>query len=296
MGLRLKADLMLLACAVVWGFAFLFQKTAMQHIGPLLFIVARSVLALLVLVPLAWREWRRRGAEVDTRRLLRLSALAGVLFFGGAVLQQVGIVTATVTNTGFLTALYVVLTPFVAWLVYRRLPTFWVWVGVGLAAVGTWLLSGGGIGAEFAKGDGLVALSAVFWAVYVVVVGLAAEMRVATVFTALQFVVVALLALVGVGLFEEVSMTGLWRATPDLLFVGVLSSALMFTLFAAAMQNTQATETAVIASLEAVFAALAAWWFLGERLGGLGWAGAGLLFLATLVVHLPPWRRGPSAH
>jgi drug/metabolite transporter (DMT)-like permease len=287
MGLRIKADLMLLACAVVWGFAFLFQKTAMEHIGPLAFIAARSILALMVLGPLAWREWQRRRTAVDRSQLIKWSVLAGLAFFGGAVFQQVGIVTASVTNTGFLTALYVVLTPLIAWLLCRRRPTFWVWIGVGLGATGTWLLGGGRALEGFGFGDAMVAISAVFWAFYVVVVGLASSLRVATTFTAIQFLVVAGLALIGVVLFEDVTMMGLWRAGPDLFFVGVLSSALMFTLFAAAMQQTEATETAVIASLESLFAALAAWLFLNERLQPLGWVGATFLLVATVVVHLP---------
>jgi drug/metabolite transporter (DMT)-like permease len=98
---------------------------------------------------------------------------------------------------------------------------------------------------------------------------------------------VALLAGAGVLLGEPVSWVGLWRAAPDLLFVGVLSSALMFTLFSAAMRVVPATETAVIASLEALFAAAAAWVLLGERLSALGWVGAVLMIVATLVVHLP---------
>lgn len=141
--------------------------------------------------------------------------------------------------------------------------------------------------AAFTAGDGLVAVSALFWAVYVVIVGLAAGEGKPSAFNAIQFVVVAVLALVGVVMGEPVSGPGLWRAVPDLLFVGVLSSALMFTLFSAAMRVVPATETAVIASLEALFAAAAAWALLGERLPPMGWLGAGLMIAATLVVHLP---------
>jgi drug/metabolite transporter (DMT)-like permease len=283
---RIRADLMLLACAAVWGFAFLFQKRAMEHIGPMLFVAVRSVLAMAVLVPLAWREWRAVPRGKDQRRLLKMSLWAGLMFFGGAWFQQVGIITATVTNSGFLTSLYVVLTPFVAWAVHQRTPTRWVWLAVALSAVGTWLLGGGAL-SGFSQGDVLVAISAVFWAVYVVVVGLGSSEAMPSTFTAIQFLVVAILGGTGVVVSEEVDLHALWRAAPDLAFVGLLSSALMFTLFSAAMQFTQPTETAVIVSLEAVFAALAAWLFLNERLPTLGWFGAVLLITATIVVHLP---------
>jgi drug/metabolite transporter (DMT)-like permease len=275
----------------VWGFAFLFQKTAMEHIGPLLFVAARSVLAIAILAPLALREWRAAGPDWNPKRLLSSSVLAGLAFFGGALFQQIGIVTASVTNAGFLTSLYVVLTPFVAWVMHRRTPTAWVWVAVGLSAVGTWLLGGGTLSA-FSQGDMLVAISAIFWAVYVVLVGVGSSEGMPSAFTALQFVVVGVLGALGTGWFEEVNAAGLWKALPDLLFVGVLSSALMFTLFSAAMRSTQATETAVIVSTESLFAALAAWLFLKERLPPLGWLGAVLLIVATLVVHLP--QRSPK--
>jgi drug/metabolite transporter (DMT)-like permease len=287
---RMRANWLLVACAAVWGVAFYFQKRAMEHIGPLLFIVARSVLAMAVLAPLAWREWRAERSGRPQTRLLKMSGLAGLAFFGGALFQQAGIVTASVTNSGFLTSLYVVITPFVAWAVHGRRPGFWVWPAVGLSMVGTWLLGGGTL-ALFTWGDWLVAISAVFWAVYVVVVGLGSSEGKPSAFTALQFVVVAVLGLVGVGLREEVDGAALWRALPDLLFVGVLSSALMFTLFAAAMKATRATETAIIVSTESLFAALAAWWWLDERLPPLGWLGAMLLVAATLVVQLPWWSK-----
>jgi drug/metabolite transporter (DMT)-like permease len=216
-----------------------------------------------------------------------LSVLAGLLFFAGMGLQQMGIVHATVTHTGFLTSLYVVLTPVAVWVILGRAPSFWVWMGVLLAGGGTWLL-GGGKGLEgFGLGEALVAVSALFWAVYVVVVGLAAGVRAAMVFTWLQFLVAGVLALIAALILESLTWVGLVAAMPDLLFVGVLSSALMFTLFAAAMEHTGPTETAVIASLEAIFAGLAAWWLLGEMLGILGWIGAAMLVLATLVVHIP---------
>ena len=191
----------------------------MEHIGPLMFVAARSFLAIGVLAPLALREWRKSVPGWSPRRLLKLSFWTGLAFFGGALFQQTGIVTASVTNSSFLTSLYVVMTPFMAWVVHRRVPTGWVWVAVALSAVGTWLLGGGTLSA-FSKGDVLVAISAVFWAAYVVLVGMGSGEGMPSAFTALQFVVVGLLGLLGTGLFEQTTLAGLWRATPDLLFVG----------------------------------------------------------------------------
>lgn len=283
---RLRADLVLLACAAIWGFAFLFQKSAMQHVGPLLFIAARSFVACVALAPLAARE-RRRPSVPGWRAIGTVALAAGVAFFLGAAFQQVGLVTATVTNTGFLTALYVVFTPMVSWVLMGRVPQPLVWLAVAISFVGTWLLGGGGI-ASFSRGDLLVAVSAMFWALHVVLLGRAARLDTPMSFTALQFAVVGALALTGALMFEEVRLAGLAAAALEIGYVGLLSSALTFTLFAMALRWTQPTEAAIIVSTETLFAAFGAWLMLGESLPLVGWLGAGAILFATLLVQLSP--------
>ncbi len=283
---RLRANLVLLACASVWGLAFICQKRAMTHIGPFLFIALRAGLACLVLAPLAWREGRALGGIARPAEFVRMSLLAGLAFFGGAALQQCGLVTATVTNAGFLTALYVVATPFLAWLLMRQRPGRRVWVAAGLSFFGTWLLGGGSLTA-LSRGDVWVALSAVLWALHVVLVGLAAREGLAAAFTAAQFVVVAALAGGAVLVWEPVDLAAIGRAMPDVVYVGVLASALTFTLLAVALRATKPAEAAVILSTESLFAAFGAFLILGERLHTVGWLGAAAIFAATLIVHLP---------
>lgn len=286
---RLSADLALLFAALVWGIAFLFQKSAMSDIGPLTFIAARAGVATLVLLPLALREGRQKEESAPSG-FWNIGIISGSAFFIAAYLQQAGIVTATVTNTGFLTALYVVITPFMAWAFARRRPSMIVWPAVLLSAVGTWLLGGGALSA-FSSGDGLVALSALFWAAHVVIVGQAARHTRPVAFTALQFLVVALLAAVGAAYLESPTIAGLLAAKSSILYVGVLSSALTFTLLTIALQYTPPSEAAVIVSLETVFAAIAAYWFLGERLPPIAWIGAALIMAATLVIQLGGGKR-----
>jgi drug/metabolite transporter (DMT)-like permease len=270
---RLHADLVLLFAAAVWGVAFVFQKSAMDHIGPLTFVAARSMLAALALAPLAVREHAR--SDVSLRPGFWLIAFGGgAAFFIAAVLQQAGITTATVTNTGFLTALYVVITPFIVWGWSGKAPSPPVWPAVAFSALGTCLLGGGSLGA-FSAGDALVAASAFFWA-YARPIG----------FTALQFAWVAAFAVLGTMLLETVSIGDLQRAAIDIAYVGLLSSALTFTLLTMAMQHTPPAEAAIIVSTETVFAALAAYLLLGERLAPNGWAGAALILIATLLVQL----------
>lgn len=283
---RIHADLLLVAAAVVWGVAFVFQKTAMDHIGPLLFIAARSTVATLALAPLALREVRRAPDQAP-RGLASIAVLGGVMFFIGAALQQVGLITATATNAGFLTALYVVITPFLVWMAMRRRPAAAVWPAVLMSFVGVWLLGGGTLG-NFARGDLLIAVSATFWAAHVVVVAQAARHALPVTFSAIQFAVVAALGLAGALLLEPISLGALAAAWQEIAYVGLLSSALTFTLLAIALKHTPPSEAAIIVSSETLFAALAAYLLLGERLSLVAWCGAGLILTAVLLVQAGP--------
>jgi drug/metabolite transporter (DMT)-like permease len=281
---RLNADIALLMAAALWGVAFLFQKSAMAHIGPLAYIAARGLVAALALAPLALREHRRAPLPAG-RGFWSIALAGGLFFFIAAWLQQAGLVTATVTNTSFLTALYVVITPFVAWGWSGKVPGPAVWPAVALSAVGTWLLGGGSLGA-FSAGDGLVAVSAVFWAVHVVITGRASPFGRPIGFTAVQFAAVAALAASGSALLETTTAEGLAAAAVDIAYVGLLSSALCFTILTVALQYAPPSEAAVIVSMETVFAALAAYLVLGERLSAIGWTGAALILLAVLLLQL----------
>jgi drug/metabolite transporter (DMT)-like permease len=289
---RLRADALLLLAALIWGVAFVFQKSAMAHIGPFTMVAGRTTIAVIVLAPLAW--WAlRREPEGTLRRSLAMGAKGGVFFFLGAIFQQVGLVTTSVTNTGFITGLYVILTPFLIWVVRGQRPGGFVAIAAVISFVGTWLLGGGSFDG-FARGDMWVAVSAVFWAAHVIVTADAARAGPAAVFTLLQFAVVAVLGWIGAMLFETITVDGLWRGAAELAYVGLLSSALTFLLLTVALKHTTAPEAAILVSTEMVFAALAAYLLAGERLGPIGLVGAGLILAATALVQLGPvWlRRG----
>jgi drug/metabolite transporter (DMT)-like permease len=283
---RTKAAWLLLIAAALWGFAFLFQKSAMSHVGPLTFIGARGVVASLVLAPLAWWEARRQP-DSGGAGLLRWSLAGGVAFILAAGLQQAGLQTASVTNSDFLTALYVVLTPLIAWGVSRKPPAGFVWIAVALSALGTWLL-GGGTFSSFSSGDGQVAASAFFWAAHVVITGRASRAGRPLSFTLIGFVMVGVVGCLAALLFEAPSSAGLAAAALDIGYVAVLSSAVAFVLLILALQQLPAAEAAIIASTETVFAAAAAHVLLGERLPALGWAGALLILLASVLVQVVP--------
>jgi drug/metabolite transporter (DMT)-like permease len=194
---RSQANLLLLAVAVIWGSAFVAQAEGMAGVGPLTFTGIRFLLGTAIVLPLAWREWQllaARGARPLPADALGVSAL-GVLLMLGAALQQIGIASTTVTNAGFLTALYVPLVPLLAWLILRTRPHWSVWPTSLGCLVGTWLLSGA---QQFDPlvGDAWVIASTVFWALHVLFVGRIAD-RIAAPFLVAcgQFLVCGLISL-----------------------------------------------------------------------------------------------------
>lgn len=276
---RWTGDILVLLAAIIWGVSFYFQKAAMDHVGPLLFLGLRAVIAAICLAPFAWREARHDPG------VLRIAVLGGGTFFIAAAIQQTGMVEATVTNTGFLTALYVVVTPFVVWLCQRRSPPSTIWVGAALAFAGTWLLSGGSY-AAFTPGDWLVALSSVFWSTFIVITGISAKYQAPMTYTGAQFVVVAILALGSAAAFEPISFGAIRAAIIPIAYVGLLASALVYAVLAVAMRRVPASRAAILLSTETIFSAAAGAVMLGERLPVIGWAGAALMLAAVLVVQL----------
>lgn len=285
---RIQADFLLLFAAALWGVAFYFQKDAMTSIGPWTFIAGRSLLAVLVLAPLAFFEHRKSGARALPPGLGPISVVCGFAFLAAAFLQQEGLKTASVTNTGFLTSLYVVLTPLVAWVWSRVVPPRIVWPAIGLSFAGTWLLGGGTIGGS-GPGEFLVMGSAVFWATHCVITGRASHYQRPLTYTALQFAVVGSVAAVAAIAVESPTLEGLRSAAVPILFVGLVSTALTYTIFTIAIRHTTPPEAAVILSAESLFAASAGALMLGERLSAISWLGAGLMIAAVLLVQVWPW-------
>ncbi len=284
---RIHADLLLLLAAVIWGTAFYFQKTAMDKVGPFLFVAARCTVAALTLTPLAAIE-AHRAARDWPPRLSLIAITAAVAFFCAAGLQQVGMITATVTNAGFLTSLYVIATPVLSWIFFGTLPGPYVWPAVGMACAGTWMLGGGTLGG-FSSGDWLIAASAVFWAGHMLITSQSAPYARPIAFTALQLSIVAILALTAAIITSEpITVAGLAGAAGAIAFVGVLSTGLNFTLLAVALKYTPPAEAAILVSMETLFAAAAGALLLGERLSFVGWVGAAAMFSATLLVQAGP--------
>ena len=277
----LKADLLLLLTALIWGSAFVAQRTGMEAMGPLLFTAARFALGALVLLPLVLL---REG--LPDRATLRAGAVLGAVLFAGAALQQAGLVETTAGKAGFITGLYVVMVPLLGLALGQRAGVA-IWVGAGLAVAGLWLVSVTGP-LRLAPGDGTVLAGALFWALHVVLVGRFAARLPPLALALVQFVACAVLALAAAVALEPVAPHQLVDGGWALLYAGVLSVGLGFTFQVVAQRDALASHAAILLSLEAVFAALAGWLFLDEVLTARQLYGCGLMLAGMLLAQLAP--------
>lgn len=285
---RLRADFLLLLTAIIWGTAFIAQKDANQSMGPVLFVGARFLLSALMLLPLAIYETKKYESILSRKDLMQ-ACLIGLCLFSGAVLQQIGLVTTTATNGGFLTALYVVMVPFIVWLLTRQRPRSIVMLACVIAIIGAWLLADSDQAKTWTLGDLLVVLADVAWALAITLIAIFLQRSNRPFFLSfIQYAVTAVLALIGGLIFEPVVMPGIVSAVPAILYAGLLSGGVAYTLQIIAQRHTPAPEAALIMSLESVFAALAGALLLSERLTPWGAAGCALILLGVLIVELGP--------
>lgn len=292
----LRADILCLVTALIWGFAFVAQRMGMDHIGPMAFNGIRFALGAMVLAPLALRSLRYpppapflSGAKDGFPWLGGL--LAGSVLFAGATLQQVGMLYTTAGKAGFITGLYVVLVPLLGLFLGQKAARGDV-IGAVAAAVGLYFLS---VTEDFslAPGDGLELVGAVFWAGHVLIIGWLSPRTRALPLALAQYAVCSVLSLAAAVVFEETAWAGVIGAGWAIFYGGVLSVGVAYTLQVVAQRDANPTHAAVLLSFETVFAAVGGALFLDESLGGRGLFGCCLMFAGILAAQL--WPRKPAS-
>lgn len=291
---RIVAVLLLILCTMIWGLAFSAQKSAMATMGPLTFAAVRLLLGGIVVLPLALLEYRRKAAAGTgmTRRSWWLTGIVTAVFFIGSWLQQAGLAHTTVTNAGFITALYVLFVPLIAFVVARTRPHPALYAAVPMALIGIFYLNGGRFD-QFNYGDLLILFCAVFWGGHVYWLGIVSrESGQPFVVSAATFLGGGIASLILALILETPSLEGIAAGWVPILYVGIVSTAIAFTLQAIAQQYVPPANAAIILSAESLFAALGGAILLGERLPAIGYAGAALIFLAILLVEaMPIWQQ-----
>lgn len=298
---RTRANLLLTLTAAIWGLGFVAQRLGADHMGAMSFNSLRFAIGAVSLLPLIWwlshrrRRTRARVAaypeppagELPVPPARPVTApwvgglVLGVVIFTAATLQQVGIATTTAGKAGFITGLYIVLVPVLGLALGHR-ATPLIWVGLGLALPGLWLLSMTS-DLSIGQGDLLVLASAFFWAVHILVIDHYIRTVDALQLSAVQFGACALLSLGGALIVEDVPFSGLGPALGAVLYGGLLAVGVAYTLQVVAQQHAKASHAAMLLSLESVFGALGGWLILGETMSGRMLLGCALMMAGILV-------------
>jgi drug/metabolite transporter (DMT)-like permease len=286
----LKSDALLLLTSAIWGFAFVAQRIGMDYVGPFTFNGVRFALGSLVLLPLILRNGIRKNAlrknmsPAGTKTLIFGGGLLGIILFSAASFQQVGLVYTTAGNAGFITGLYVVIVPILG-LFWGQYPNAGTWIGCLLAVIGLYFLS---VTEELTMsfGDMLELVGAFLWAVQILIVGWLSPKIDPLKLALAEFSACSLLSLATAFIFEEIVSNALFQATIPILYGGVLSVGVAFTLQVIAQQNAHPAHAAILFSLESVFAAFGGWLILNETISFRGLIGCTLMLSGMLLSQL----------
>lgn len=287
---RIQANILLLSITTIWGGGFVAQALAMEHLGPFTFVGIRFLVGALVVLPFALRDLRLSQASETTHGHQDYLSIAflGLLLLAGAACQQIGILTTTVTNAGFLTTLYVPLVPVLACIILRQAPHWLIWPASLGCMLGTWLLTGAQ-GVSINMGDLWVIAGSLFWALHVLFVGrVAARIGRSFLVAAGQFLVCGAASLLWGLITEEVSLPAIYAARLSIVYAGVLAVGVAFTGQVIGQRYAHAADAAIIMSAEMLFAALFGYLMMGDRLSTLGMIGGGLILFCIIAVQLYP--------
>jgi len=287
----LKADLLLTTTALIWGLAFVAQRVGADHVGPFVFNGVRFALGACALLPLAARSDKAMGPAPGMHVRPMLGYLcAGLVLTLGASLQQIGLQYTTAGKAGFITCLYVILVPLFAIFWGRRTP-LGTWIGAVVAVAGMYLLS---VTEDFSvnQGDLLEFIGAFFWAGHVLVASWFAPRMNPIRLAVGQYTVCSVVSLcIAVASGESFALAGLWAAAVPILYGGLFSVGVAYTLQLVAQRDANPSHAAIILSMESVFAALAGWVLIGEILTTRGLVGCALMLAGMLLSELWPMLR-----
>ena len=287
----IKADGLLLLAAVIWGFAFVAQRLGMDHMGPFTFNGVRFLLGSVSILPLlVSRHWGQKSvpyvkaASPSSLETIRWGVVVGVFLYGGASLQQVGLVYTTAGKAGFITGLYVVFVPLLG-LFWGVRPDPGTWVGAALAAAGLYLLS---VTESFtiSPGDLLVLTGALFWACHVLLIGWLTRRHKALLISLVQFLTCAILSLITAIMTESITLESIKKTSIPLFYGGFISVGIAYTLQVVAQRHAPPAHAAILLSLESFFAAVGGWLILGETLSFRAMTGCALMMAAMLAAQL----------
>jgi drug/metabolite transporter (DMT)-like permease len=286
---QMKSNLLLLLTAVIWGFAFVAQRAAMEFIGPFTFNTARFTLGSLSLIPLLLINQKKKfGKEkflpLSDKKLLYGGLAAGTVLFLGATFQQGGLVYTDAGKAGFITGFYIILVPILGLFVKQK-TSLLTWIGATVAILGLYFLS---VNETFDVniGDILVLIGAFFWAIQILVIGFYSNKVDPFQLAFTQFVVCAGFSFIAALIAEKIILQNILNASLPILYAGIFSVGIAFTIQVVAQRDAHPANAAIIMSLEAVFAVLGGWMILNESIPIRGIIGCLLMLIGMILSQL----------
>ncbi len=295
MNTGVKSTFYLVLCAMIWGTGFVAQRAGMESMSPFYFSAFRMLVGALALLPIAYVTQRFQNKEdsaketttssKEKKSFLQAGLVCGIVIFFAGNFQQIGLVSVGAGKAAFITTLYIVLVP-VLGLFLRHKTRVFHWVGVVLGTAGLYFLS---ITQEFsiAPGDAIILIGALFWAIHILCMNHYAPRFNVAKLVSMQFFIAGVPTMVVALLTEEINYSGFLTALPGILYLGIMSTAIAFTLQALGQKKANPTVASIILSTEALFGALGGYLILGEVLTTREIIGCVLMFGAVIITQLP---------
>ena len=278
-------------CTFIWGTTFIAQDTGMDKIGPLTFNATRFFVGFLSIIPLALLfEKKKITKEINNNKQLFYKMLfwVGLFLFLGTYLQQAALLYTDVANAAFFTIFYVPMVPIILFFFYSKSIHWSIWPSALFCIFGVYLLSDF-TDATVRLGDSLVILCALFWALHIIFIGnFIKNFNLPLFFGAMQALVVSFFSFVFALFFEIITIPNILNESVSIIYAGILSGGVAFTLQIYAQKNISSAPAAIIFSLEGVFAAIAAWIILNQILDLDNIIGCALILFAVLLSQLLP--------
>lgn len=284
----IKSSLMLFGAAVIWGVAFVAQSVGMDYMGPLTFNGTRFLIGGVVLLPLIWYRGKNKSTEETSggkKELLTGGICCGLFLCLASLLQQYGILYTTVGKAGFLTTLYIIIVPICGFFLHKKIGAK-IWIGAVIAVAGMYLLCMSG-GFTVSRGDGLVLLCAVAFSGHILVVDHFSPKVDSVKLSCIQFLTSGIVCTLLAFVFETPSLSALLAGWMPVLYAGVLSCGVAYTLQVVGQKNVEPTIASLLLSMESVVSVLAGWLLLNQKLSARELAGCALVFAAVILVQLP---------
>lgn len=286
--IQVRNSLLLLITATIWGVAFVAQSAGMEYVEPFTFTCVRNIIGGLVLIPfvLLFRKIRKEKGPIVTKTELIGGTCCGIALCTATSFQQIGILHTTVGKAGFITALYVVIVPILR-LFMKKKVSFLIWICVALSVVGLYLLCMTEGNLTLGYGDLLILICALVFSVHILIIDYFSPKGDGVVISCIQFLTCGVIAGVGMFLTENPTMPAIIEAKWPILYAGVLSCGVAYTLQVVGQKDMNPVIASMILCLEAVIAVLAGWVLLDETLTTRELLGCGLMFIAIVLAQMP---------